>query len=99
LRVFKGVLSGFFLLSNKRKTKERVGNGERLGGTDVSRSDSDDGFGDEAEVEDVEETSSDFDGDSGPIIVKDMSARRRLEELLEEQRAAREIEDFEDYDF
>lgn len=58
-----------------------------------------DGDNDEAEEIDVEDMSGDFDSDSSPVVGKDMSARRRLEELLEERRAARDLEDFEDYDY
>lgn len=60
---------------------------------DVAETDSDD-----SEEIGVEDLGSDFDRDSTPVSAKDMSARRRLEELLEERRTARELEDFEDYE-
>lgn len=66
------------------------------GDSDANESD---GGSDEAEEIDVEDLSGDFDTDTSPVVGKDMSARRRLEELLEERRAARDLEDFEDYDY
>ncbi len=54
--------------------------------------------GDEAEEIDVEDLGNEFDSDTAPVPARDMSARRRLEELLEARRAARDLEDFDDYD-
>jgi len=65
------------------------------GDSDADESDDDN---DEAEEVDVEDMNGDFDTDTSSVVGKDMSARRRLEELLEERRAARDLEDFEDYD-
>ncbi len=63
------------------------------GDADVTDTDSDD-----SEEIDVEDLGNDFESDNAPVPARDMSARRRLEELLEARRAARELEDFDDYD-
>ncbi|MCC5860762.1 MAG: hypothetical protein JJT93_02505 [Gammaproteobacteria bacterium] len=57
-----------------------------------------DASSDDSEEIDVEDLGNDFDNDTAPVPARDMSARRRLEELLEARRAARELEDFDDYD-
>lgn len=87
------------------ETRRPVGLGQTQGMTveglhvaQKSDADAADTDSDDSEEIDVEDVGNDFDSDNTPVPARDMSARRRLEELLEARRAARELEDFDDYD-
>ena len=57
-----------------------------------------DNIGDPSVEINVEDLISELEADGLLQVNREIAAKRRLEELMEEKRARRELEDFEDYD-
>jgi hypothetical protein len=57
-----------------------------------------DNVGDPSVEINVEELIHELEADSLPRPSKELAAKRRLEELMEQKRAKRDLEDFEDYE-
>jgi hypothetical protein len=69
------------------------------GEDDDSDLDGADNVGDTSVEMNVDDLLRELEKESRSMVRGEMSARRRLEELLDDKRTRSELEDFEDYDF